>query len=112
MKWPSGENLPRTHAKPTFSEAWFYSRYGLEFGYGSDTEAVREAFPTTVLDLLVGVSSIAAMGERELYASMRHLVQGAAPTSLVRDVFMADIGADVEDSTIEAFVDAVDAAFA
>ncbi len=32
MKWYAGENLPVTHARPTFSEAWFHSRYGLEFG--------------------------------------------------------------------------------
>lgn len=49
MKWYSGENLPRTHAKPTFSEAWFHSRYGMTFGerYCSDpisrTEQDREA---------------------------------------------------------------------
>ena len=38
MKWYSGQNLPKTHAKPTFSESWFHSRYGLTFGerYCSD----------------------------------------------------------------------------
>ena len=32
MKWDSGMNLPRTHAKVTFSEAWFNHNYGLIFG--------------------------------------------------------------------------------
>ncbi len=32
MKWYSGENLPVTHARPTFSEAWFHKNYGLDFG--------------------------------------------------------------------------------
>jgi uroporphyrinogen-III decarboxylase len=32
MKWYAGENLPKTHARPTFSEAWFHSNYGLTFG--------------------------------------------------------------------------------
>ena len=32
MKWYSGENLPRTHARPTFSEAWFHIHYGMTFG--------------------------------------------------------------------------------
>ena len=32
MKWDAGQNLPLTHAKPTFSEAWFHSNYGLTFG--------------------------------------------------------------------------------
>jgi hypothetical protein len=38
MKWYAGENLPKTHARPTFSEAWFYSNYGMTFGekYCSD----------------------------------------------------------------------------
>lgn len=38
MKWYSGENLPRTHARPTFSEAWFHTHFGMTFGekYCSD----------------------------------------------------------------------------
>jgi uroporphyrinogen-III decarboxylase len=38
MKWYSGENLPRTHARPTFSEAWLHQNYGMTFGerYCSD----------------------------------------------------------------------------
>ncbi len=32
LKTYSGENLPRTHARPTFAEAWFQQRYGLDFG--------------------------------------------------------------------------------
>jgi len=49
MKWYSGENLPRTHARPTFSEAWFHTHFGMTFGekYCSDpifrTDQDREA---------------------------------------------------------------------
>ena len=49
MKWYSGENQPKTHARPTFSEAWFHQNYGMTFGekYCSDpifrTEQDREA---------------------------------------------------------------------
>jgi len=49
MRWYPGENLPRTHAKPTFSETWFHHHYGFTFGekYSSDpifrTEQDREA---------------------------------------------------------------------
>ena len=49
MKWYPGENLPNTHARPTFSEAWFHQHYGMTFGekYCSDpiyrTEQDREA---------------------------------------------------------------------
>ena len=49
MKWYAGENLPKTYARPTFSEAWFHTNYGMTFGekYCSDpifrTEQDREA---------------------------------------------------------------------
>ncbi len=49
MKWYAGENLPATHARPTFSEAWFHRCYGMDFGerYFLDpifrTEQDREA---------------------------------------------------------------------
>jgi hypothetical protein len=49
MRWYAGENLPRTHAKPTFSESWFHHYYGFTFGekYSSDpifrTEQDRRA---------------------------------------------------------------------
>ena len=32
MKSYAGENLPATHARPSFSEAWFHQNYGLTFG--------------------------------------------------------------------------------
>jgi hypothetical protein len=32
MKWYAGQNLPKTHARPTFSEAWFHHHYGMTFG--------------------------------------------------------------------------------
>lgn len=32
MKSYAGQYLPRTHARPSFSEAWYHSRYGFTFG--------------------------------------------------------------------------------
>jgi len=49
MKSYAGQNLPRTHARPSFSEAWYHSNYGFTFGerYHFDpvfrTEQDREA---------------------------------------------------------------------
>jgi hypothetical protein len=49
LRWYPGENLPRTHARPTFSETWFHQHYGFTFGarYSTDpvfrTEQDREA---------------------------------------------------------------------
>lgn len=66
MKWYAGQNLPRTHAKPSFSEAWFHSNYGLTFGekYHFDpvfrTEQDREA-----RRLLYGRFGQAGIGEKD-----------------------------------------------
>jgi hypothetical protein len=32
MEWYAGENLPKSYARPTFSEAWFHTNYGMTFG--------------------------------------------------------------------------------
>jgi hypothetical protein len=40
MKTYSSENLPKTHARPTFSEAWFNRHYGLEFGQRYHTDPI------------------------------------------------------------------------
>lgn len=66
MKSYSGENLPATHARPTFSEAWFHQNYGLSFGekYYLDpiarTEQDREA-----ARLLYDRFGEAGLGERD-----------------------------------------------
>lgn len=66
MKWYAGQNLPLTHAKPTFSEAWFHSNYDMTFGerYCSDpvfrTEQDREA-----LRLLFGRFGQVGIGEKD-----------------------------------------------
>ena len=66
MKWYSGQNLPTTHARPTFSEAWFHHNYGLTFGekYYSDpifrTEQDREA-----LRLIYDRFGEAGIGEKD-----------------------------------------------
>ena len=66
MKWYNGENLPKTHARPSFSEAWFHARYGMTFGaqYCSDpvfrTEQDREA-----RRLLYGHFGHAGIGEKD-----------------------------------------------
>jgi len=39
------------------------------------------------------------------------MVSQGAPRSLIRDIYLADIGPDVPDATVESFVSAVDAAF-
>ncbi|MFI5387767.1 MAG: uroporphyrinogen decarboxylase family protein [Fimbriimonadales bacterium] len=84
----------------------------LEVGWGSTIALVREAFLDTLLDLMVSVKDISAMPPDALQEAMADMIAAALPLSFVRDVFMADVGPDVLDATIETFVEAVDRAFA
>lgn len=84
----------------------------IEVGWGSAVAKVREAFPTTTLDLMINIPAVQAMPLDRLTETLWEMASQAAPQALVRDIFMADIGADVPDATIQSFVEAVNAAFA
>jgi uroporphyrinogen-III decarboxylase len=84
----------------------------IEVGWGSDVAKVREAFPSTTLDLMINIPAVQAMPWTDLRVTLRQMVSQAAPRALIRDIFMADIGPDVPDVTVERFVETVDAAFA
>ncbi len=84
----------------------------IEVGWGSTLSKVRAAFPTTTLDLMINIPAVQAMSDTELSETLRDMVEQAAPRRLVRDVFLADIGPDVADATVENFVQAVNEAFA
>lgn len=66
LKSYTGQNLPATHARPTFSEAWFHQNYGLTFGEKyyldpvSRTEQDRES-----LRLLYDRFGQAGIGEKD-----------------------------------------------
>jgi uroporphyrinogen-III decarboxylase len=83
----------------------------LEVGWGSNVAKVRQAFPTTVLDLMVNIPAVQTMTSDHLKEVVKEMVARAAPRELVRDVFLADIGPEVPDSTVANFVEAVNAAF-
>ena len=84
----------------------------VEVGWGSAIAQVRQAFPTTTLDLMINIPAVQAMSAGELTETIRAMVAAAAPRALVRDLFLADIGPDVPDATVSNFVAAVNAAFA
>ena len=84
----------------------------IEVGWGSTLTKVRQAFPTTTLDLMINIPAVQAMPPDRLREMLREMVVQAAPRPLIRDIFMADIGPDVLDATVEGFVDAVNVAFA
>lgn len=45
------------------------------------------------------------------YEMVAELVAQAAPRARIRDIYLADIGPDVPDATVENFVNAVNTAF-
>jgi len=60
---------------------------------------------------MINIPSVQAVPQDRLADTLREMVSQAAPRALVRDIFMADIGPDVPDTTVERFVEAVNAAF-
>jgi len=83
----------------------------IEVGWGSDIAAVRAAFPDTLLDLMINVYDAARMSGEVMCEVIADMVQAARPFTLVRDVWLADVGPDVHDDVIASFVEAVDRAF-
>ena len=84
----------------------------LEVGWGSTLARVRQAFPATTLDLMINIPAVQAMPPGRLAETLRDMVAQAAPRTLIRDIFLADIGPDVPDAAVVNFVEAVNAAFA
>ena len=83
----------------------------IEVGWGSTVSKVRQAFPTTMLDLMINIPDVQAMPPDQLTDSVLSMVSEGAPRLLIRDIYLADIGPDVPDASVEEFVSAVDAAF-
>ncbi len=84
----------------------------IEVGWGSTISRVRQAFPHTTLDLMINIPAVQAMSPERLRGTLREMISQGAPQGLIRDVYLADIGPDVPDATVENFVEAVNAAFA
>ena len=82
----------------------------VEVGWGSNVEAARCVFPDATLDLMINVYDLANLSSVAMEDLIRDLLRQAQPMSLIRDVWVADIGPDVPDQTILAFVEAVDRA--
>lgn len=81
----------------------------IEVGWGTTVAKVREAFPTTILDLMINIPVVQTMARGQLKDSIAEMINRAQPLELIRDIFMADIGPDVPDATVENFVEAVNA---
>ncbi len=92
-----------------------YQRLGpceyIEVGWGSTLTSVRQAFPSTTLDLMINIPAVQAMPQDRLTETLREMVAQAAPRALIRDIFMADVGPDVPDATVARFVEAVNSGF-
>lgn len=61
---------------------------------------------------MINIPAVQAMSRDRLAETLREMVVQAAPRALIRDVFLADLGPEVPDPTVESFVEAVNTAFA
>lgn len=82
----------------------------IEVGWGSDARAVRGVFPDVVVDLQIAMPAVQRMSPEELREELTELVRNAKPASLIRDIWMEDIGPEVPDDVVVNFVESVDAA--
>jgi hypothetical protein len=82
----------------------------IEVGWGSDLALVRRAFPDAVMDLMINICDLQTMSRATMREVITEMVLKAAPVSLIRDIWVADIGPDVPDETILNFVEAVNGA--
>jgi len=83
----------------------------IEVGWGSTVAAVRQTFPTTILDLMIHVYDVCEMSASTMRDVITDIVRQGAPKDRIRDIWMADIGPDVSDQVVIDFVEAVNAAF-
>jgi hypothetical protein len=84
----------------------------IEVGWGTNIAAIREAFPSTVLDLLINVFDIQNMPTSTLRSLIAKTVNQAQPACYIRDVWIADLGPEVSDRAVVDFVEAIDSSFA
>ncbi|HSV75310.1 MAG TPA: hypothetical protein VLH79_16260 [Chthonomonadales bacterium] len=76
----------------------------LHLGWNSDIAAARRTFPATPMDLLMSAYDVYGMDEQGLRDTAALMAEAAAPLCLVGGVWMADVGPDVPDDTVRAFV--------
>jgi hypothetical protein len=77
---------------------------GLQIGYLSDRRISRAAFPNTPISLLLEASAIAGQTPAHVQTLVREMVDQAAPTHLVTDISVIDVGPEVSDEAVRAFV--------
>lgn len=82
----------------------------IEVGWGSDLAMIREAFPGTMLDLLINVYDLQQMTADAMRELISDMMRRAAPETLIRDIWVADIGPEVADEVVVNFVEAVNSA--
>jgi hypothetical protein len=83
----------------------------IEVGWGSTVAAVRQAFPTTILDLMINIYDVCNMSASDMRDVIIDMARQGSPADRVRDIWVADVGPDVPDRVVMDFVEAVNAAF-
>ena len=77
---------------------------GLQIGYLSDRRVSRAAFPNTPISLLLEASAIAGQTPARVQNLVREMVDEASPKHLVTDIAVIDVGPEVSDEVVRAFV--------
>ena len=77
---------------------------GLQIGYLSDRRVSRAAYPTTPISLLLEASAIAGQTPARVQDLVHEMIDQAAPEHLVTDVAVVDVGPEVSDELVRAFV--------
>jgi hypothetical protein len=77
---------------------------GLQIGYLSDRRISRAAFPNTPISLLLEASAIAGQTPARVQNLVHEMVDQAAPKHLVTDIAVIDVGPEVSDEVVRAFV--------
>jgi hypothetical protein len=80
---------------------------GLQIGYLSDRRISRAAFPNTPISLLLEASAIAGQTPARVQSLVHEMVDQAAPRHLITDIAVIDVGPEVSDEVVRAFVTAL-----
>jgi len=82
-----------------------------EVGWGSTAAAVRQVFPTTMLDLTINIYDVCNIFASDMRDVIKDMGRQASPKDRMPDIWVADSGPDVPDRVVMDFVEAVVAAF-
>jgi len=79
----------------------------LQIGYTSDRRMTRDAYPGTPISLLLEASAIAGQTPSTVRNLVHEMLDQAAPMELITDIAVSDVGPEVSDDAVKAFVESL-----